>query len=118
MKQFIAKKKDVLIILILLFLIYICYKLSIPIPCPFKTITGLDCPGCGITRMIISITEFKFYEAFMYNQFCFILLILGIIYGIIKIFIKKDYKIPDSITYTLIIISILFAIWRNLINII
>jgi len=37
--------------------------------CPFKASTGLDCPGCGIQRSIVSlmkgdlISSFKFYPA-------------------------------------------------------
>ena len=42
------------------------------IPCVFYELTGLKCPGCGITRMIVSIARFNFTDAFRYNPFLFI----------------------------------------------
>ena len=45
------------------------------IPCAFNKITGLLCPGCGITRMFLSLAKFDIPRAFMYNPAAFILLI-------------------------------------------
>lgn len=35
--------------------------------CPFKLITGLDCPGCGLTRAFCSILLGDFQAAVMYH---------------------------------------------------
>ena len=48
--------------------------------CPFHAITGLACPGCGMTRAIISIGQLKFSAAVGYNLFSMPLLILMIVY--------------------------------------
>ena len=40
---------------------------GIGIPCPFHLITGLNCPGCGISRAIRSLSEFRFADALGYN---------------------------------------------------
>ena len=37
--------------------------------CPFKILTGLSCPGCGIQRAIHAATEGHFSEALSYNYF-------------------------------------------------
>lgn len=42
------------------------------IPCVFYEFTGLKCPGCGITRMIVSLAKLNFTDAFGYNPFLFI----------------------------------------------
>ena len=42
--------------------------------CPLHAITGLSCPGCCNTRMVIALTQFDFKAAFEYNQLSFILL--------------------------------------------
>ena len=37
--------------------------------CPFKLITGLNCPACGIQRFIHAFTNGHFTEALAYNYF-------------------------------------------------
>lgn len=40
--------------------------------CPFYVTFGIQCPGCGITRMLKSIKHFDFYQAFRWHNFVFI----------------------------------------------
>ena len=35
-------------------------------------LTGLKCPGCGITRLLVSVARFDFASAFLFNPFLFI----------------------------------------------
>ena len=42
------------------------------IPCIFHLITGLQCPGCGISRMFVSLAKLDFVSAFKYNSFVFL----------------------------------------------
>jgi len=37
--------------------------------CPFKLITGLNCPGCGIQRAIYALLHGHIVEAIQYNYF-------------------------------------------------
>ena len=37
------------------------------IPCLFHAVTGLDCPGCGATRMLLALAAFDFRGAFRAN---------------------------------------------------
>lgn len=41
------------------------------IPCVFFELTGLKCPGCGVTRMLVSVAWLDFADAFGYNPFLF-----------------------------------------------
>ncbi len=91
------------------------------IECPIYKIFHLYCPGCGITRAIISITKFNFYQAFRYNPFVVILLPFIFIYIFYTIYIylfdkqnKIIKKIPSSIYYVLIILLIIYGILRNI----
>ena len=34
------------------------------IPCFFRTVTGLQCPGCGVTHMILALLHLDFPTAF------------------------------------------------------
>lgn len=42
------------------------------IPCPFRMVTGWKCPGCGISTMILCMTELDFAGAFQANPFLFV----------------------------------------------
>lgn len=119
------KNKDLIvysILIILILIIYIIdkiYDIEI-IFCPFYKLTGLCCPGCGITRMIESIIMGKFYQAFRYNPLMFILspfLLIYLICRIIEIIKKKNIftdKINNKIWICLLVIVILFGIIRNI----
>ena len=40
---------------------------NVGIPCVFRLITGLQCPGCGVSRMLMALSRFDFISAFHYN---------------------------------------------------
>ena len=40
---------------------------NIGIPCPVRLITGFQCPGCGISRMLMSLVRLDLAAAFQYN---------------------------------------------------
>ena len=48
--------------------------------CPFHVIIGLECPGCGMTRALISLGQLKPGVAVGYNLFSIPLLILMLLY--------------------------------------
>ena len=113
--------KRIGIVLICIIFILIIYSMGIYIPCPIHLITGLHCPGCGITRCIVSILELDFYKAFRYNPLIFILLPFLCSYVIYKLYIwildRKDNvtnKLKGYPMYILIIILIGYGILRNI----
>ena len=46
------------------------------IPCLWKLVTGIPCPGCGLTRAFIYLTQFRFLEAVRMN-ILFLPLVIG-----------------------------------------
>ena len=109
-----------------LFIILIIYFIfghftHLYIPCPFRTILHVWCPGCGITRMIISTFKLDFVTAFRYNQLLFVLTPFGLVYYINYIYCeikgKKSWydKLDIRILYGIIVLLILFGILRNFI---
>lgn len=38
-----------------------------PVACVFKTVTGISCPACGMTRAFVSILHFDFLDACYQN---------------------------------------------------
>ena len=94
------RAKNVLIlfgIIIAVGIIYIVFNslTGIGIPCVFHLITGLNCPGCGVSRMIISIINLDFEAAFRYNAALFVLSPVFLILAITIIgipFAKQHFK--------------------------
>lgn len=109
-------KKKVIYLLIVVSLVYyfLNHKYNIGIPCLFHKITNLYCPGCGITRMIFSIIELDFYQAFRYNPLLFILLICYLIIKLIEIIRKKKIAFKPIYSYYLLFITIIYGILRNI----
>ena len=112
------KIRDI-IVLIVIFLIYTVLIISfdIGIPCVFYEITGLYCPGCGITRLCLSLFEGDIYQAFRYNPIIFINLPILFILFVLNIFLKNNKnikKITDVIIIFLATITIIFGVIRNI----
>ncbi|MDR0850900.1 MAG: DUF2752 domain-containing protein [Clostridiales Family XIII bacterium] len=51
--------------------------------CPIKLVTGIPCPGCGMTRAFLAAARFDFAEAFLYHPL-FPLMLLGIVVVIVQ----------------------------------
>lgn len=106
---------------ILAFYLIIGQMIHFYLPCPFYAITHFYCPGCGITRMFVYLLKFDFINAFRSNMLVFLcipLLILYFIFEIREIYKNKKNPMKDKnfnkYWYTLIVISILFGILRNI----
>ena len=44
-----------------------CAKTGLGIPCVFHQVTGLDCPGCGMSRAVLALARLDIAAAFGYN---------------------------------------------------
>jgi len=90
------------------------------IPCIFRRISGIFCPGCGISRMFIALAHLDFAAAFGYNPFLFCLLPLGCTLFLYKstVYVKYgDTKMPlwEQILYVVIfVLCIIFTVMRNM----
>ena len=100
------------LVLILLFLKLINYK------CIYRELFNIYCAGCGFTRMIESIINLKFYQAFRYNPLFFILFIIFIPYFIYHIYLYIRYgniKKPSlKLLIILVIILFIYMVLRNI----
>ena len=70
MKSMIKKVLAIFFFFLLLFLGWLfvwCFGKYIHIPCVFHEFTGLLCPGCGMTRAFIAISNGNFLQAIYYN---------------------------------------------------
>lgn len=88
------KKQKVFIFVFALGIIYsfIVRYTPFSIPCFFQMITGLKCPGCGITRLILYLMDFQFYDAYCANRFLFITSPILILIFILNFFCKEEIR--------------------------
>ena len=94
---------------------------NLQIPCVFYELTGLFCPGCGMSRALISLMRLDIRGAFSNNLLMLIILPCFIIY--IPLFISNFIKtgktlglekvFPKKMLYLFLIIVIVFGIMRN-----
>ena len=49
------------------------------LPCIFKGVTDIPCPGCGMTRACLAILQGEFSTAWRYHPFSFLLIGLSIL---------------------------------------
>lgn len=109
---------------ILLFIIYyfVVTRTGFYIPCLFHKITGLKCPGCGISTMYVNMASFNLKEAFFNNPviFCSQPFLYYFIIKIIYMYIQDKKiifnKFENIILYSYIAILIVFGIARNLLT--
>ena len=114
------KKKYKFIVEILVLLLVSLYyffnpTVSIFFPkCPFHTITGLYCPGCGSQRAIHDLMHLNIFEAINHNALMFFAFTFGI--GLYLYSKKKFYDLIYHPKSPLIIFGIifLFCVLRNL----
>ena len=97
----------------------ICNKIGFGIPCIFYQITGLKCPGCGISRMCISLLKGDIYSAWGYNR-GIMLMSPFIAYFIIReayLYIRYDdltlKKWERVLAIIIIVLLLLFDLVRN-----
>lgn len=123
------KKKRTIIVIMLFISTILClliYKkinniYHIGIPCIFHRITGFYCPGCGMTRAIFSLLNLNLKNAIRNNILVVLVMPFIVIYIINYAYIwinnlKKDPSkiFPKWLWYTLLLITILFGIIRNI----
>ena len=72
------------------------------VPCLFKELTGIPCPGCGMTRSVISMLRGDLFSAVHYSPALYICAILVVIDGYLWIKFRKE--IPHLELITLVII--------------
>lgn len=99
---------------------FVTYFTGFYIPCLVRLVTGLRCPGCGISHMIINIFHLNFKAAFKSNQLLFltspiiIAMIVRETYCYIKYEKHKTDKWIDITSFILIGAFILFTVLRNI----
>jgi hypothetical protein len=70
-------------------LVFINWLQNHLLPCPFKYLTGIDCPGCGFQRSVMALIQGNLYKSFQLYPAA-IPLLLFFAYGLADKFFKLD----------------------------
>ena len=92
-------KKNKLYIFIFFIAIIFTLLVLCDVPCIFKTLFNIPCPGCGMARAFREIFRFNLSKAFYYNILSIPLFIFFIYFfvSIIKDIIKKEHKTLNTV---------------------
>ncbi len=120
MKRRMPLIKTAVIVLAAGLLYYLFITLTgISIPCVFRRITGLKCPGCGITRAFIKAVHFDFIGMFRCNPVAVGIIFMLLILFFVRIifmpeFLSKNSRLFKAITILCCAALIIWGIVRNL----
>ena len=90
------------------------------IPCLFHQITGLQCPGCGVTRMCLRLLHGDLTGAFRENQGVFCLLPVGAVLAgsragqYVKYGRTRFRPWENGLVWGMVIILLGFGLLRNI----
>lgn len=89
--------------------------------CPFNWLTGLDCPGCGATRMVHALLHGDVVGAFHYNA---VLLALGVPLAV-WLFARwtrdkwtgERRSVPKRVGVAVLLVAVVWGVGRNIVGI-
>lgn len=89
------------------------------IPCMLYKLTGIKCPGCGMTRSVHYLVNGNLKQAIWYNLMLIpiIILVIYALYRYIRYLIKDEEIINKTLENTLkvfLVILLIFWVTRNL----
>lgn len=125
-----AMKKRLMRLLILILLVGlsgVSYGLfvkitGIAVPCVFRLVTGLQCPGCGVTHMCMALLQLDIQEAYNSHPMLFIQLPILAVIAVKNaiVYIRQgSYRLSKAETvviYVCIALLLIFTVYRNLIE--
>jgi hypothetical protein len=91
------------------------------LPCPFKAVTGIDCPGCGLQRSFIELLRGHFAESLLFYPalipilFSLLFLILHLIFRFKRgaVILKYSFIFSTAIVAINFIIKIIFPVLQT-----
>jgi hypothetical protein len=87
------------------------------LPCPFKYLTGIDCPGCGFQRSILELARGNLYKSFQLYPPAILLLIIFTLFMVNKFtkfgpnntYFKRYLLIASAV---IIMLNYGYKVWR------
>ena len=113
MKQMLRQHQNLLITAAVL-IVYLALFFVIPMKCPILWLTGFSCPGCGITRALVSLCRLDFAAAWHYNPVIFYLVPAAPFFLIAEL--RRANKLKEAILWITVGLLIAVYLYRLLIS--
>lgn len=94
---------------------------GLALPCPFRAVTGLLCPGCGVTRLCLALLRGDVAAAWRANPALLLLLpVLAVLAARLAVrYVREGRTVPtrgeSALVWVLIALLAVWGIVRNLI---
>ena len=91
--------------------------------CMFRNLTGVPCPTCGTTRMVLALGRGQFADAVLFNPFMFALAMLGAAWLILRLGFGRRLSMDFGrvarrrawiVVTVLFVFNWAYLIWREL----
>lgn len=85
------------------------------IPCPYLAMTGMPCPGCGMTRAVHFLMHADVVTAFSYNPLLFLAAPVALAFAGAPHLVgeQRGGRWRTSLAWFMLAITLLFWVWRN-----
>ena len=99
---------------------FVCHRLGWGLPCLFRLYTGLQCPGCGVSRMCMALLRLDFAGAWAANPalLCLLPMLIAIGVDMTVRYVRTGSANPKGwsqiATWIAIAVLVAFGILRNL----
>ena len=90
------------------------------IPCVFRLVTGLKCPGCGVTHMCLALLRGDLYDAFRENAavLCLLPVLAGLLVHQSVRYVRcgslRLLPWEEKLAWAMASVLVLFGVFRNL----
>ena len=108
-KDLLQRNREALTLVLCLGL-YCVIAMVLHLPCPILWITGVSCPGCGITRACLFLVQLNIGAAVYYNPAVF-----AVILAVVLLCISKKKKTKNAILLVTALVMIAVYLDRMLV---
>ncbi len=84
-------------------------------PYPYKFLTGLACPGCGLTRCIHAVLQGEVALAFGFNPWIFVALPAAAAFAVLPRVTgeARAVRLRTALAWVMLAVTLIFWAWRN-----
>ena len=92
LKEILRRYQD-LILSVVVLAVYVGLSFVLPVKCLIRWLTGISCPGCGITRALFAVCQLDFAAAWQFNPMIFYL--IPMVPVLLVAYLRKAKKLTD-----------------------